>query len=137
MTHQRERWAGIQLSGESKYSDISSRDLLLLLLQIMIMIQAYTYVKDKSHTEVLAVAPWNVVGISSCKSFSEKEWFKSGSAIVFPDELTSAYKKVHPRAVLQQEMYRMSHTYSSSFGLILIANLISTINQLNTERSRV
>lgn len=57
------------------------------------MIQIHTYVKDKSHTDVLAVAPWNVVGISSCKSFSEKEWFKSDSAIDFPDELTSAYKK--------------------------------------------
>ena len=50
-----------------------------------------TDVKDKSHTDVLAIAPWNVAGISSCKSFSEKEWFKSDSAIVFPDELTSAY----------------------------------------------
>jgi hypothetical protein len=48
--------------------------------------------KDKSHTDVLAVAPWNVVGKSSCESFSEKHWFKSDSAIVFPDELTSAYK---------------------------------------------
>lgn len=42
----------------------------------------------------LAVAPWNVVGISSCKSFSEKEWFKSDSAIDFPDELTSALKLI-------------------------------------------
>lgn len=42
--------------------------------------------------DVLAVAPWNVVGKSSCESFSEKDWFKSDSAIVFPDELTSAYK---------------------------------------------
>lgn len=64
----------------------------------MIMIQTYIYVKEKSHTEVLAVAPWNVVGISSCKSFSEKEWFKSGSAMVFPDELTSAYKKGTPKS---------------------------------------
>lgn len=49
-----------------------------------------------NHTDildVLAVAPWNVVGILSCKSFSEKEWFKSESVIVFPDELTSACKR--------------------------------------------
>lgn len=44
--------------------------------------------------DVLAVAPWNVVGILSCKSFSEKGWFKSDSAIVFPDELTSALKLI-------------------------------------------
>lgn len=44
--------------------------------------------------DVLAVAPWNVAGVSSCKSLSEKEWFKSDSAIVFPDELTSALKLI-------------------------------------------
>lgn len=44
--------------------------------------------------DVLAAAPWNVVGKSSCESFSEKDWFKSDSAIVFPDELTSALKLI-------------------------------------------
>lgn len=61
------------------------------------------YVKEKNHTDVLAVASWNVVGILSCKSFSEKEWFKSDSAIVFPDELTSAYKKDIPKNSVTRE----------------------------------
>lgn len=44
--------------------------------------------------DVLAVGPWNAAGMSSCRPFSDKEWFKSDSATVFPDEWTSALKLI-------------------------------------------